>query len=320
MTASASLDLSYDDAQQAIAASVAAFCRDHCTPDAVRATAGRFPDALWRGLGDLGVLAMATPEGDGGALEIAAAMESLGAAAHPGPLAETFVATQLVPPAARARVGAGDAIVAVGEPPLVAFAPCAELFVELADGEAWLAEPSGPIEPLATLGGEPWGRVALVRRAPLGPSDRALALGDVARAAYLAAAGRALLAAAADHARTRKQFGRAIASFQAVSHPLADAAIALDAAATLGRVAAYEWDERATGARPRAAAARLSASRAATRAAHAAHQVFGALGITVDGPAFHLSRRIVQLASAAPGRDAARDAIAATVVGVAGAA
>jgi alkylation response protein AidB-like acyl-CoA dehydrogenase len=293
----AGLDLSWDDAQQAIADSVAAFCRDHCTPEVVKAGADAFPTALWRGLAELGVLALATPEGVGGACEVAAAMESLGRAAHPGPLAETFFAAQLLGEPERAGVAEGKAVAAVGAPPLVAWAPCAQLFVEVEGDRAWLAEPSGPIEPLATLGGEPWGRVALVRRAALGPIDRATALADCAVAAYLAAAGRALVEAAAEHARTRKQFGRAIGSFQAVAHPLADALIGLDAAATLARVAAWEWDAGDGVAPRRAAVARCSAARAAPRAAHAAHQVFGALGITLAGPAFHVSRRILQLAT-----------------------
>ncbi len=85
------------------------------------------------------------------------------------------------------------------------------------------------------------------RRKLLGDATRALALAQIAAAAYLAAAGRRLVDAAADHAKTRRQFGRAIASFQAVSHPLADAVIALDAAATLARVAAWEWDAQRAG-------------------------------------------------------------------------
>ncbi len=306
------LDLSYDDAQQAIADSVAAYCRDHCTPDAVRATSDRFPAALWQGLAELGVLGLATPEGVGGALEVAAAMESLGRAAHPGPLVETFFAAQLLPADDRAGLAAGTLVAAVGEPPILGWAPCAQRFVEVAGGEAWLAEPEGAIEPVATLGGEPAGRVRLARRAPLGAIAWAQALADLAGAAYLAAAGRALVDAAAEHARARKQFGRPIGAFQAVAHPLADAVIALDAAATLARVAAWEWDEADPRAGARAAAARLSAARASERAAHAAHQVFGALGVMRDGPAFFASRRVLQLV-ASPRADGARAVLAAAI-------
>ena len=303
---SAGLDLGFDDAQQAIADAVASFCRDRCSEAVVRAAANEFPLALWRDLAALGVLATATPEGDGGAVEIVAAMESLGRAVFPGPLAESFFAMQLLPAAERARVAVGEAIVSVGSPPLMPWAPIAGVFVEVDGDAAWLGEPRGAIEAVATLGGEAWGRTTLVRRMALGAPARAHALGNLALAAYLAAAGRRLVDAAAEHARARRQFGRAIASFQAVAHPLADCVIALDAAATLARVAAWEWDAEAVSVSMRSAAARLSASRAAERAAHAAHQVFGALGVMRDGPAFFASRRILQLVALPPGPSPAR--------------
>ncbi len=310
---SASLDLGFDDAQQAIADAVASFCRDRCTEAVVRAAANEFPLALWRDFAALGVLATATPEGDGGAVEIVAAMESLGRAVFPGPLAESFFATQLLPAAERARVAAGEAIVSVGSPPLMPWAPIAGVFVEVDGDAAWLGEPRGAIEAVATLGGEAWGRTTLVRRTALGAPARAHALGNLALAAYLAAAGRRLVDAAAEHARARRQFGRAIASFQAVAHPLADCVIALDAAATLARVAAWEWDAEAVSVSMRSAAARLSASRAAERAAHASHQVFGALGVMRDGPAFFASRRILQLVAVSPGPSPARATLLASL-------
>ena len=55
-----------------------------------------------------------------------------------------------------------------------------------------------------------------------------------------------------------------------------------------------------------AAGARLSAARSAVAAAHVCHQLFGAQGITLEGPVFHVSRRIRQLASQAPGDASAR--------------
>ena len=193
-------------------------------------------------------------------------------------------------------------MVSLGSPPLLAWAPAAQLFVEIEGQSAFLARPCGAVEPVETLGGEPWGRVELERTAPLGDARRALALHDIALAAYLAAAGTRLVEDASEHARTRKQFGRAIGEFQAVAHPLADAWVQLAGAATLARGAAFRFD-RAGGESPGPAAlaaaggARLSAARAALGAAHVCHQVFGAIGITLEGPVFHVSRRIRQLAS-----------------------
>jgi alkylation response protein AidB-like acyl-CoA dehydrogenase len=271
--------------------------------------AGSLPRALWQELAALGVLALATPEGDGGARELCAALESLGAAVFPGPLAATCFATQLLDAKERARVASGEWIVALGAPPLVPFAPVADCFLALDGERVHRAEPRGAILPVETIGGEPWGRVDLALGDALPSDARAWALHDTALAAYGAAAGGALVATTAAHARTRQQFGRAIGDFQAVAHPLADARVRLDCAATLARIAAHAWDSRASDARARAAAARLSATRAALDAAYTCHQLFGAQGITLEGPVFHVSRRIRQLASQPPALDLARAAL-----------
>ncbi len=129
----------------------------------------------------------------------------------------------------------------------------------------------------------------------------------------MAAAGTALLRSTSEHAATRTQFGRAIGEFQAVAHPLADCSMRLCAATALARNAAFVYDSEvvqgeeqegeggADAARFLAGAARLSANAAALEAAYVCHQVFGANGITLEGPVFHYSRRIRQLASQPPG-------------------
>ncbi|MEE9608971.1 MAG: acyl-CoA dehydrogenase [Myxococcota bacterium] len=304
-----SVDLAFDDAQQAIADAIGQFCRDRCSDEVVKAQAGKFPSELWRDLAELGVLALVTPEGEGGALELVAALEALGHAVFPGPLPATFLATQLLPEPDRLAVARGEAVVSVGTPPLMPWAPVAHLFVALEAGRAWKAVPRGEVQPLETLGGEPWGRVELARELELADAGRGLALCDLARAAYLAAAGRRLIEAACEHARARRQFGRAIGEFQAVAHPLADCFIRLSAAATLARAAAFHFDRDHADASSIAAAARLSARRAALGAAYVGHQVFGALGITLEGPVFHVSRRIRQLASEPPDEGPARDEV-----------
>lgn len=304
---SAGIDLAPDDGQQAIHDALARFCNERLVEGAV------FTRALWQELAGLGVLALATPEGEGGAAEIIVALEALGAAAFPGPLAATFLAGAALSEAERAGLRNGATIVSVGTPPLMPWAPYADFFLAV-EGEAlWRAEPTGAVEPVETLGGEPWGRVALSRGEALEANPRAFALHDLALAAQLAGHGDALLDAATEHARTRVQFGRTLGEFQAVAHPLANARMRLDGARTLARAAACAWDDEEEGSarsRALASAARASARGAALEAAHVAHQTFGAIGITVEGPAFRISRRIRQLASQPPtetdsgGRDA----------------
>ena len=306
----AGLDLGFDDAQQAIADALASFCADRCPEEVVKAHENRFPEALWRELAELGVLSLVTPEGDGGAVELVAALESLGRAVFPGPLPATFFATQVLGEAERQAVGRGEAIVSLGVPPLMPWAPVATLFLTVANGSAVLARPRGEVEAVATLGGEPWGRVDLEPVEELGSAARAQLVYDIALAAYAAAAGARLVDDTAEHARTRKQFGRAIGEFQAVAHPLADCYMDLSAAGTLARAAAFHLDAGHEGeARHCAAAARLSACRAGVEAAHTCHQLFGAQGVTLEGPVFHVSRRLRQLASQPPGDGPARAAL-----------
>ena len=59
---------------------------------------------------------------------------------------------------------------------------------------------------------------------------------------------------------------------------------------------------------PRPLSALVSAFSSALDAVHVCHQVFGAIGITLEGPAFHVSRRIRQLASS-PGDAVAREVV-----------
>ncbi len=82
-----SIDLELDDAQLAIHDAVSRFCAERCPEERVQE--GDLPLELWRELAELGVLALATPEGEGGAAEAVAALEALGEAIFPGPLPAT---------------------------------------------------------------------------------------------------------------------------------------------------------------------------------------------------------------------------------------
>jgi alkylation response protein AidB-like acyl-CoA dehydrogenase len=255
-----------------------------------------FTRERWRTLGELGALA-AGADGESGACELVATCEALGAAAAPGPIVATVIALRLLPEQEREAVASGRVLAAVGEPPLVPWAGAAGVFVELAGGRAWRAEPNGEVERVEALGGEPWGRVAWVRGAELPGAPAALAAGRLACAALLAAAGRRALERAAEHARVRKQFGRTIGEFQAVAHPMAAAWIRISAAEMLARAAAHQADAGADEAAALAAGAWLSARGAALGAVLRAHQTFGAAGITESGPVFAFTQRVRAWAS-----------------------
>ncbi|MCE9622613.1 MAG: acyl-CoA dehydrogenase [Actinomycetia bacterium] len=296
------LKLSYDDEQLALQDSIDGFCRRAGTGP-LFATDAPLPATFWSGLASLGVLLLGTEAGGGGALEIAAAMETLGRHGAPGPLVGTFAATALLADDEIERIGSGDALVSVGQNRLFPWAPVAGLFVEVDGDEAWLIEPGGAVDAHHTTGNEPWGYLDPVRVRSLGDARAAMARTQVAAAAYLVGAAQELIDLAAEYARDRVQFNKPIATFQAVSHPLAVASVRLNASRILTRGAAQRLDSDESGAHVAAAVARLSAIGSAMAAGYQAHQLFGAMGFTLEGPVGHLSHRIRQVGLLPPNQN-----------------
>ncbi|GAA2663426.1 acyl-CoA dehydrogenase family protein [Streptomyces lunalinharesii] len=281
--------------QEALAGSVRRYCAAKCTEDVQRAGSQAFPRPFWRGLAELGVLALAVPGEGGGAGEVAAVALELGRALAPGPLAATVFAARTLPSACTPPVVSGERLVSWGSPPLMPWSPLADVFIETDGERAWLARPAGAVKPLETLGNEPWGRLSLERVLPLEDVQEGTDLAHMMLAGYLWGAGRRVLDAAVEHARTRVQFGRAIGTFQAVAHPLVNAGLGLQAAEKLVKVAARAIDHRHPQGSALASAARLSASNAAMEAAFVSHQTHGAIGYSVEGPIGHVAQRIRQL-------------------------
>ena len=89
------------------------------------------------------------------------------------------------------------------------------------------------------------------------------------------------LATAASYTKERQQFGRAIATFQAVGHRLADAYIDVEAMRLTALQAVWLLDAGLPG-RDEARVAKWWASEGGHRVAHAAQHVHGGVGIDVD--------------------------------------
>ena len=318
------LDAGWDEDFGILAETLAGFCKEHCPDDEVRQGAGALSRELWKSLASLGIFTAAVPGDESGPAELVAAMEALGYAAFPGPVFETVFGAGVLEGEELERVLVGESIVSLAMGPWIAWGPEADVFIDCevtASGavSAWRSSPLGVLEAVQTLGGEPWARGALERGEKLSGAERAAATADLARAAYLAAAGRRLLDAASEHARTRKQFGKAIGEFQAVAHPLANVYMRWVGARGLVRRAALMLvdDGLSEDTRGAIAMARLSAEAASLEAVQTGHQVFGAIGITLEGPAFHVSRRIRHRVSASFGASAARE-IAVQTLGLEG--
>jgi len=104
------------------------------------------------------------------------------------------------------------------------------------------------------------------------------------------------------HAHQREQFGQPIARFQAVQAHLARLASAAQRVAVLVDAArSRAADGDLAGARWVVIASRVLAGRAAGAAARAAHQVHGAIGVTMEYPLQRFTRRLYEW----PARDVA---------------
>lgn len=273
-------------------------------PAAVRAwSAGDLAPgrALIGQLAEQGVLGLAIAEDNDGAgaepIDLVVAFVELGRAAAPGPLAESAAAIpallQALPDAEPARrwlpgIAAGSTLgtIAFAEPGGRAVAVDAEEagLVLLVSGDTLSVGTPGPeirsIDPARRLhtieAGETVAEGEQVRAA----AARAFDAGALATAAQQLGAGRALLHAATEYAKQRKQFGKPIGEFQAVKQKLADVLIGLDLAEPLLHRAALTFDEP-TRARDVSAAA-VACDEAAYTAARAALQVHGAIGYTAE--------------------------------------
>ena len=180
--------------------------------------------------------------------------------------------------------------------------------VEADDGVHWVLVEAGPavrIEPLPSF--DPSRRSARWSLADVAvPAGRVLARTSTRRirdltlvvvAAEACGGARWCLDTAAEHARTRHQFGRPIGQFQGVKHRLADLLVAVEQAV------AATWDAASLGDHERSedgdgAQARLAIQLAATlavdgyvEAAKGAIQVLGGMGFTWEHDAhIHLRR------------------------------
>jgi alkylation response protein AidB-like acyl-CoA dehydrogenase len=114
------------------------------------------------------------------------------------------------------------------------------------------------------------------------------AVGIGARATELAVA----------YASEREQFGRKIGSYQAVSHPLVDAYVAVELGRSLAYWAAWCVAEGDTQADVACAAAKAQATEAAVFACERSIQAHGGIGFTWEHPLHRYYKRALWLESA----------------------
>lgn len=303
--------------------------RDLCPPEAVLAAEETgWSQRLWDALTDSGFPLVGVPEeagGSGGDVADACALLTVaGRHAAPVPLAETGMLAGWALAAAGLPLPEGPATVGVGHPSdvvrltggpgawrlsssltRVPWGGRCERVVMFAehDGQRWVV--SAPTASATVTGGrnlaaEPRDTLVLsdvhldddaVAAAPDGVDLEALRLrGALSRAALISGALARVSELTVRYTNEREQFGRPVARFQAVQAHLvhiaeeAELARVASTVAALNAVPAPSFSD--------VAAAKITAGVAATKAAAAAHQAHGAIGMTKEYELGQLTRRL----------------------------
>ena len=239
----------------------------------------------WQAVAELGLPKLLLPEAQGGAgaslAEAAAAIEALGALGDPSPAADTAVLAWLL---------SQKGTTLPDGPMVLAEAGCRVAWLDRAcaidPGGNAVATPDA--DGIVLLNGAPASAALPGTTGDVTPFRQAMA---TARAVQIAGAAAAALELTIGYVRERSQFGRPLARFQAIQQHIAVAAAEAAAAAQMARAAfaALDRDDAFL-----AASAKITAGRAGTAAAKAAHQFHGAMGFTAEYPLHRLTRAIWQ--------------------------
>lgn len=199
--------------------------------------------------------------------------------------------------------GAGRVSGRLGRVPWGARVAAVAAVADSADGpRVVLFDPrEAQVAPGRNVAGEPRDRLELhglavppehVGTAPDEVVDELTLRGALSRALLLSGAMESAAELTLRYASQRHQFGKPIGSFQAVAQRLVLLSSETEAAALAVEVAARRFAEAGAAALFEVAAAKATASRAASAVAEHAHQVHGAIGMTREYPLHHFTRRL----------------------------
>jgi acyl-CoA dehydrogenase len=259
----------------------------------------------WATMTELGLTTVGVPEehgGSGGTLaelaELVAAVAQEGAGL---PLVEHATSAWAL---AGLRPRLGTVVIGVpGEPLPVPWGERASHVVVVGpdgDGPAVLERDLATVEPGTDVAGHPLDTVVAPAGAfePLPGVDGAALLARLAvlRAAAMVGAGRGAYLLARTHTRVREQFGRPLVRIPAVGSAVAELRVeVIQAEVALRRALPLLGSDRGPAA---AAVARVVCGAAASRIARLAHQVHGAVGITLEYPLHRRTRLLWALRDA----------------------
>ena len=265
------------------------------------AEAGKYDDALWQELRELGWPGIAVAEEHGGqglgAVELAVLLEELGYACAATPYLSTAVAAAVIQsagtPEQQARwlpeLASGESTAAIGTADLLADGVGAAVAVVIDGSDAYLIE-APQAEALTTID-------STRRFATIEATDgEALGAHATARihaaiAAEVVGISQRALEMTLEYVKERKQFGVPVGSFQAVSHRCAQMLLHTESARSTAYYAAWAADadpDRLAEGSALAAAAAADGGREVTASAIQAH---GGIGFTWEADVHWLYKR-----------------------------
>jgi alkylation response protein AidB-like acyl-CoA dehydrogenase len=273
-------------------------------------------DDRWSELAELGWLGVSVAEEDGGVglgfVEEAILLEELGYALYPGPyLATVGIALAALGPEDRAAVAAGKVKWSVEVNWLTPWLGSVDKVVDM-EGLAQVARG----EELPTVDpSRPVGRLERTNGTPL-PGPRDIPRARTAMAAEAIGVAQRVLELGIEHATTRKQFGKPIGVYQAVSHQLANTYADVELARSLVYWAAWCVAQEDDQAPVAAAAAKAFAAEAAVAACERSIQVHGGTGFTWEHPLHRFYKRALWLEGLGSRPSELRGEVADAVLGV----
>jgi alkylation response protein AidB-like acyl-CoA dehydrogenase len=297
------VNFDFTDDQQAIKSTANEMLAARFKPEHVRelAEAGEYDDGAWKEMAELGWSGIFIDEEHGGQglgiVELVILMEELGYVLAPVPflsnaaagLALQFAGTdeqkeRWLPGIASGESRGTVGVLRDGEARLVPDADSAEVIVLIAPGgESMVVEASAAeIEPFEAM--DPTRRFARVRAGggeplggdPLAAADRIV----TALSAETVGAAQKAMEMAVEYARDRKQFGRAIGSYQAVSHRCAQMLLEVEGSRSGAYYAAWCADAEPSSLPAAASMAKAYSSDAGWRVCGSSLQVHGGIGFT----------------------------------------
>jgi alkylation response protein AidB-like acyl-CoA dehydrogenase len=315
-----------NDTQKLLADTCTRLFTDQVAPALIEAAEkGTWPAALWQALEENGLTLPQIPEAHGGAGgawgDAQVVLAAVGRFAVPLPVAETMIGAWLlsatglnVPmgPLTVAPVRATEKLTLArdgggwrlsGAATRVPWGASAGHVVVLAEGDgkpmiALIKGGTAKAEPDVNLAQEPrdtlgWTNAPVLTAARAGatlPADALMLAGAMARSAQMAGGLEFLLSQSVKYVTERVQFGRPLASFQAIQHQLALLAGHTAAAGMAAQKAFVAMDAGDAGFE--IAVAKIRTGEASGLGAGIAHQCHGAIGFTYEHTLHFVTRRL----------------------------